>query len=142
MFLDQVAGEVQQEEVKGLESTQMQMAGPTPKCRIMAGPMPKHRLILLASSQAMNPPGMLNKMHTQLPWQGLLQMWREQGVLEWQQQWQGCGQGDRREEQEQVDRVDQLGQVKEETRGRLVVQAVRQPMRLRVVPLRFPVTVR
>ena len=137
MFLDQVAGEAQQEEVQGPESTPVQMAGPVPQCK----------MTLPASSRTINPTGICIKMLTQLRWQGLLQM-REQGVQEWQQQWQECGPGDRREEQEQVDKVDQLAQVKEgggiqeEIRGMLEGQPNQQPMRLRVVPSRSPVTAR
>ena len=109
MFRDQVAEEkVHQEEVQGQESTRVPMAGPM--CR----------MILLASSQAIGLPGVFNRMPTQLQWRGLLPTKEEQEGQEWQLQWQGCGQGDMREEQEQVDKGEGLEQVvKEEKRGQV-----------------------
>ena len=100
MFRDKMAEVgVQQVEVEDQESTLVPMAGPTNQ----------HRMTLLASSQATRPPGI---MPTQLQWQELLPMMEQQGGQGWELQWQGFGQGDRREEQGQVDNKEeeQLGQ--------------------------------
>ena len=106
MFRDKMA-EVGVQQVEVVEQEWFSL--PETTLVSMAGPTNQHRMTLLASSQATRPPGI---MPTQLQWQELLPMKEQQGGQGWELQWQGFGQGGRREEQGQVDNKEeeQLGQ--------------------------------